>query len=94
MKPVFAFALAAACLAAPSVSLANPPVDVTSLLPVSADEKEFCMRTKGDIGRPGDCLFASYQDCVTSTAAIYAECYRNPRMANGQISKARNRDAR
>jgi hypothetical protein len=94
MRSVFAFALAATCLAMPAACLANPLVGAASPSPTSADEKAFCMRTKGDISRPVDCMFASYQDCRTSIAGVYAECYRNPRLANGQIPKGHNRDPR
>jgi hypothetical protein len=88
MKLVFAFLVAIAGLAIPAAGLASPLVGATSPSPVSADEKAFCIRTKGDISRPGDCMFASYKDCKTSGAAVYAECYRNPRTANArQIHK-------
>ena len=94
MKPVFAFVISAACLVPPATAFANPPVGATAPLSTSADDKAFCIRTKGEIGRPGACLFASYQECTTSGAAIFAECYRNPRVANGQMTNTRNRDSR
>lgn len=87
MKPVFILAVTAACLAAPAISLADPLVGATAPSPGAAEDKAFCIRTKGDRARPGDCLFASYQECKTSIAAVYAECYRNPRSANAQMPK-------
>jgi hypothetical protein len=94
MKLIFAFLISIAGLAIPTVGFASPLVGATSPAPASADDKAFCMRTKGAARGPGDCLFASYQDCKTSIAAVYAECYRNPRFANGQAPRIRNRESR
>jgi hypothetical protein len=88
MKLAFAFLVAVAGLAIPAAGLASPLVGATSPSPAAADEKAFCLRTKGDINRPVDCLFASYKECTQSPAFVYAECYRNPRTANArQIRK-------
>ena len=87
MKPLFILAVSAACLAWPAITLANPLVGATAPSPGATDDKAFCIRTKGDRARPGDCLFASYQECKTSIAAVYAECYRNPRSANAHMPK-------
>ena len=84
MKLVFAFLVSIAGLAVPAASLATPLVGATSPSSTSADDKAFCIRTKGDISRPGDCMFASYKACKESGAAVYAECYRNPRAANAR----------
>lgn len=89
MKSVFILAVTATCLAAPGISLANPPVGATAPSAAATGDKTFCIRTKGDRARPGDCLFASYQECKTSIAAVYAECYRNPRMAHAHGSEKR-----
>ena len=87
MKIVFILAVTAACLAAPVISRADPPVGATAPLAGATEDKAFCIRTKGDRARPGDCLFASYQECKTSIAAVYAECYRNPRAAHAQAPR-------
>ena len=42
-------------------------------------------------GGPRDCIFATYQECKTSIAAVYAECYRNPRGANARMMKDQDR---
>lgn len=94
MKLIFALLISVAGLAIPAAGFASPLVGATSPAPASADDKAFCMRTKGDARGPGDCLFASYQDCKTSIAAVYAECYRNPRSANGQAAKVHGRESR
>lgn len=86
MKPVLILALTAACLALPAVSRAEPLVGATAPSGSTADNA-FCIRTKGDRARPGECLFASYQECKSSPANVYAECYRNPRSANAQMPK-------
>ena len=86
MKPMLILALTVASLASPAVSRADPLVGATAPSGTTAD-KAFCIRTKGDRARPGECLFASYQECKTSTANVYAECYRNPRSANARMPK-------
>lgn len=88
MKLVFAFLVAITGLAIPAAGFASPLVGATSPLTASADDKAFCVRTRGDISRPGDCMFASYRECKQSGASVYGECYRNPRAANArQIRK-------
>ena len=84
MKLLFAFLVSIAGLAMPVAGTAEPLVGATAPLPESANDKAFCIRTKGDISRPGDCMFASYKACKESGAAVYAECYRNPRAANAR----------
>jgi len=88
MKLIFAFLVAIGGLAIPAAAIAAPPVGATSPSTASADDKAFCVRTKGDISRPGDCMFASYNECRQSGASVSGECYRNPRSANArQIRK-------
>ena len=89
MKLIFAFLVAVGGLAMPAAGFASPLTGATSPPTASADDKAFCVRTKGDISRPGDCMFASYRECKQSGASLYGECYRNPRTANArQIRKA------
>lgn len=87
MKPLLILAVSAACLALPAASLAGPLLGATAPSPDAGQEKAFCMKTKNDPASHGACLFTSYQECKTSVAAIYAECYRNPRMAHAQGPK-------
>lgn len=90
MKPVFIL-ITVACLVSPTLSMAEPLVGATSPSPGAMEEKAFCIRTKGMHGGPRDCIFATYQECKTSIAAVYAECYRNPRTANARMVKDQDR---
>ncbi|EKS36443.1 hypothetical protein HMPREF9695_02861 [Afipia broomeae ATCC 49717] len=84
MKLISAVLVAIGGVAIPAACLASPLVGATSPSTASANDKAFCIRTKGDVSRPGECLFASYSECKQSGAAVFAECYRNPRSANAR----------
>ena len=51
--------------------------------PAAANDYPWCVQGR-DVGYPGDCSYATYQQCQASASGRYATCGVNPYVAFGQ----------
>ena len=63
---------------------------LTTSVPAAAYDYPWCV-TGRDMGYPGDCSYATYNQCLASASGRYAYCQVNPRVAFGQQQAPRGR---
>jgi len=56
---------------------------VTGSSPAAAYDYPYCLQGRG-IGIPGECAYASYEQCMASASGRALSCNINPRVAFGQ----------
>ena len=76
-------------LAAMALTAAGAATLATSA-PAAAYDYPWCVAGR-DMGYPGDCSYATYNQCQASASGRFAYCSANPRVAYGQQQAPRGR---
>jgi hypothetical protein len=76
--------LAALALSAATVA------SVAGSSPAAAYDYPYCLQGRG-IGVPGECAYATYEQCLASASGRALYCNINPRVAFGQLPQRRMR---
>jgi hypothetical protein len=76
--------LAALALSAATVA------SVAGSTPAAAYDYPYCLHGRG-IGVPGECAYATYEQCLASASGRALYCNINPRVAFGQLPQRRMR---
>ncbi len=76
-------------LAAMALTAAGAAMLATSA-PAAAHDYPWCVAGR-DMGYPGDCSYASYNQCLASASGRNAYCSANPRVAYGAPVPPRGR---
>jgi hypothetical protein len=63
---------------------------LTTSAPAAAYDYPWCVAGR-DMGYPGDCSYATYNQCMASASGRIAYCSANPRVAYGQQQAPRGR---
>lgn len=63
---------------------------VAGSTPAAAYDYPYCLQGRG-IGVPGECAYATYEQCLASASGRALYCNINPRVAFGQLPQRRMR---
>ena len=68
--------------------LAAGTASVVGSAPAAAYDYPYCLQGRG-VGIPGDCSYATYEQCLASASGRALYCNINPRVAFGQQPQRR-----